>query len=493
MDPIFAGTTTGRAALAGYLKTTLDAVGEGVRARGGPIPAGEPDALARAWAAGFGALLPETGAGPDHALTEIVTRLAEGAADPADPACAAHLHCPPLAVAVAADTAVSALNPSLDSWDQAPAASALEDRLVAALAGLTGYDAGTAGGAVTTGGTESNLMGLLLARDRIVRAITGAEVSRTGIPAELTGKLRILCSSVAHFSVARSAGLLGLGEDAVLPVAVDEADRMRPDALCVELMRVRERGEVPLAVVATAGTTDLGAIDPLGAIAELTYAHRVWFHVDAAYGGGALFSDRLAPLLAGIGRSDSVGLDLHKLGWQPVAAGVFLSRDRAGFRTLDRTVAYLNPADDEAAGYRSRLGLSLRTTRRADAAKIAVTLRAFGRRGLGALVDRCHDLARYAAAEIGADPGLELRAEPTLSTVVFRFLPPAGTDPDQANARLRRALLASGTAVVGRTTMPDRSGRPATYLKLTLLNPTTTQADIDKLLLDIRAEAELSR
>lgn len=76
---------------------------------------------------------------------------------------------------------------------------------------------------------------------------------------------------------------------------------------------------------------------------------------------------------------------------------------------------------------------------------------------------------------------------------MFRFLPPAGTDPDQANARLRRALLASGTAVVGRTTMPDRSGRPATYLKLTLLNPTTTQADIDKLLLDIRAEAELSR
>lgn len=118
--------------------------------------------------------------------------------------------------------------------------------------------------------------------------------------------------------------------------------------------------------------------------------------MDAAYGGGALLSDRLAPLLDGIERADSVSLDWHKLGWQPVAAGVFLARRAETYASLARRAVYLNPQDDEEAGYPSLLGLSLRTTRRADAFKIAVTLRTLGRAGLGALVDTCHELARQA-------------------------------------------------------------------------------------------------
>lgn len=418
--------------------------------------------------------LPAHGIGAHQALAALTEALAHGTADPADPFCAGHLHCPPLAVAVVADAVAAALNPSLDSWDQAPAATALETEVVAALAGLVGFDPAVASGTVTTGGTESNLLGLLLARDR----------SGPGV-----GRHRVLCSDAAHFSVRRSAVLLGLGDDAVVPVATGLDHRIDPGALDAVCRRVAAANDLPTAIVATAGTTDFGAVDPLAACADVAREHGAWLHVDAAYGGGALFSDRLAPLLHGLDRADSVGLDLHKLGWQPVAAGMFLVRDRRLFAPLTQRAKYLNPADDEDAGFPSLLGHSPRTTRRADVFKIAVTLRALGRAGLGALVDRCHELARYAGERIDRDPGpgaLELTAEPVLTTVVFRYVPEPriGESPaarsDTVNAELRRRLLAEGRAVVGRTDIGPGPG--AVRLKLTLLNPHAVEHDVDAVL-----------
>ncbi|MGF1430660.1 pyridoxal phosphate-dependent decarboxylase family protein, partial [Kitasatospora sp. LaBMicrA B282] len=423
-----------------------------------------------------------TDAGALIALTEL---LAHGAADPADPACAAHLHCPPLAVAVAADLAVSALNPSLDSWDQAPAATVLETELLAELAALVGYRPERAAGVLTSGGTESNLLGLMLARDQLLPG----QVELDGV--DPACRPRIFASRAAHFSIQRAAAVLGLGERAVVPVEVDRDQRMDPEALAAALAAARAAGETPLAVVATAGTTDTGAIDPLHRCADLAAEYGAWLHVDAAYGGGALLSDRLAPLLDGLARADSVALDWHKLGWQPVAAGIFLVRRAESYGSLARRAAYLNPADDEAAGYPSLLGRSLRTTRRADAFPIAVTLRTLGRAGLGRLVDRCHALALAAAAGIRQRPELELSGEPLLTSVLFRALPadPAlRADPvavDAFNAELRRRLLAGGRAVLGRTELlPRAPGVTAGLLrlKLTLLNPHTTESELAGLL-----------
>ncbi|PRY02171.1 pyridoxal phosphate-dependent decarboxylase family protein [Allonocardiopsis opalescens] len=468
-------------ALAELVEEALRGLADGRADRGGPAPQGPPGRLAAALLGDLGEPLPEEPQGPG-ALYELTRRYAAGAADPADPHCAAHLHCPPLAVAVAADLAASALNQSLDSWDQAPAATVLEPQVVRALAGLVGFNPAAAGGVVTTGGTESNLTGLMLARDTALRERFGVDAARAGVAAA-PARPRILCGAAAHFSVQRSAALLGLGEDAVLAVPVDEGHRMRPEALRAALDAVAAAGEFTAAVVATAGTTDLGGIDPLPAVADLAAEYGAWLHVDAAYGGGALFSDRLAGLLTGLDRADSVALDLHKLGWQPVAAGVFLTRDAALFEPLARKVAYLNPADDEEAGYPSLLGRSLRTTRRADVFKIAVTLRALGRRGLGALVDGCHELAAHAARRIAAEARLELAAPPVLTSVVFRYRTGAGdAADDRANAALRRRLLAQGRAVVGRTEFGGRI-----WLKLTLLNPDATPADVDALVDQVAA------
>jgi L-2,4-diaminobutyrate decarboxylase len=489
-------------ALGPLVDVVLDALSRGRDARGGPVPAGGPVAVASLLDGSDP--LPESG--DASALALVTYALARGSADPADPLCAGHLHCPPLAVAVAAELAVAALNQSLDSWDQAPAASQIESEVIGALARLAGYGRGSAG-VMTSGGTESNLMGLLLGRDFAVRRSTGADASAVGV---VPGSVRVLCSAAAHFSVQRSAGLLGLGENAVVPVPVDACHRMEVRALAEllggpalhdpglagaglagagladsaqagsALAASALVGRAAAVVVATAGTTDAGAIDPLPEIAALARAHGAWLHVDASYGGGALFSDRLRPVLSGLACADSIALDLHKLGWQPVPAGVFLARSAEAFGPLERRVAYLNPADDEDAGYPSLLGRSLRTTRRADAVKLAVTFRALGRRGLGELVDACHDLARYAAGAIEAHTQLELSSNPVLTTVVFRY-----RGDDEVNARLRRALLKGGKAVVGRTEIAGR-----VHLKLTLLNPYATPADIDALLALVAAAGE---
>ncbi|MEO3777259.1 pyridoxal-dependent decarboxylase [Micromonospora sp. B11E3] len=481
-----AGGSSGPAALEPMIAAALRAMAAGAHRRGGPLPTGDPATVAAGVAAALdGSPLPEHGVGAIEAVTALTGELTAGTADPADPRCAGHLHCPPLAVAVAAEVVAAALNPSLDSWDQGPSATALEPWVIRALAGLVGYGP-EAAGVLTSGGTESNLMGLLLARDAAVEKTSGRSAAVHGLGPAGT-RLRIFCSEVAHFSVRRNAALLGLGEESVVAVAVDGAYRMDPAALDDHLAAAVRDGLIPAAVVATAGTTDFGSIDPLPEVTALARRYGAWSHVDAAYGGGALFSDRLAGLLDGLDRADSVALDLHKLGWQPVAAGVFLAGAAGALRPLARRVAYLNPADDEAAGYPSLLGHSLRTTRRVDALKIAVTLRALGRRGVGRLVDACHDLARHAADRISADGRLELAAPPVLSTVVFRYrADPAHTDT--VNGDLRRRLLRDGAAVIGRTEIDG-----AVWLKLTLLNPHATTADVDALLDAVRAAGDGTR
>ncbi|MFI7497158.1 pyridoxal phosphate-dependent decarboxylase family protein [Streptomyces sp. NPDC049687] len=440
--PPLASGPEGTDALRPLLDTVLDALDAGTRARGGPLPAGGPEAVATRLRDALGEVLPRHG--DPHALPTLVRALAEGAADPAHPHCVAHLHCPPLALATAADLAVSALNPSMDSWDQAPAASELEALVTTAVARL----AGQSDALVTTGGTESNQLALLLARESHGPAI------------------RLVCGANAHHSLPRAAWLLGLPDPLVLPTPTGT---LHPDALADALTTLPG----PVLVAATAGTTDAGVIDPLPDIAALCHTHGARLHVDAAYGGGLLFSDRHRPKLAGLAAADTVTLDLHKLGWQPVAAGLLAVRDPADLTPLHQHTAYLNADDDTEAGLPDLLGRSLRTTRRPDALKIAVTLKTLGRHGLGTLVDQVCDQAQQFAALIHDHPHLELHAPPTISTVLFR---PTGAT-DATVAEIRRRLLTQGHAVLGRARLDDRL-----WLKTTLLNPHTHPHDLAALL-----------
>ncbi|WP_405580299.1 pyridoxal phosphate-dependent decarboxylase family protein [Streptomyces sp. NBC_01190] len=448
--PALAGGRQGVADLRPLVDAALAALAEGARGRGGAVPGGGPEAVAAAVGATLGEALPVDGRGEREALHTLVRMLAQGAVDPAEPNCAAHLHCPPLAVAVAADLAVSALNPSMDSWDQAPAATELEARVTAALAGLVFPDLPAPDALVTTGGTEANQLALLLARER---AAGGPPV-------------QVVCGAATHHSVRRAAWLLGLPHPVVLDTPAGVLD---PAAVAEALDDLPVRA----LVVATAGTTDTGAIDPLPEIAATVARHLAELHVDAAYGGPLLFSRREAARLDGVQSAVSVTLDLHKLGWQPVAAGLLVVPDRGALRPLDHRADYLNAADDTDAGLPDLLGRSLRTTRRPDVLKIAVTLRALGREGMAALVDAVCDHARLLAAKVTAHPGLVLYGQPTISTVLFR--PRDATDDEVAE--VRRRLLFEGRAVLGRASAGGRL-----WLKATLLNPYLRPEDLDALL-----------
>ncbi|WP_329341732.1 aminotransferase class V-fold PLP-dependent enzyme [Streptomyces sp. NBC_01352] len=440
--PSLASGPQGPDALRPLLDTVLDALRDGTHARRGPLPAGGPHAVAARVRDAVGNVLPDQG-DPD-ALRRLVHALAEGAADPAHPHCAAHLHCPPLAVATAADLAASALNPSLDSWDQAPAASELEALVTQALA----QEAGAADALITTGGTESNQLALLLAR----------ETHGPGI--------RLLHGANAHHSLPRAAWLLGLPDPVVVPAPAGTLD---PAALADALSTLPG----PVVVAATAGTTDAGLIDPLPDIAALCHAHHARLHIDAAYGSGLLFSDRHRTKLAGLDAAHTITLDLHKLGWQPIAAGLLAVKHPHDLAALHQHADYLNADDDTEAGLPDLLGRSPRTSRRADALKIAVTLKTLGRTGLGALVDQVCDHARTFAALVDNHPAFELHDRPTISTVLFR---PAGATDDTV-AAVRRHLLTRGRAVLGRARLDGRL-----WLKATLLNPHTRPADLAGLL-----------
>lgn len=444
--PPLASGAEGPDALRPLLDTVLDALADGAHARGGPLPAGGPETVARRIRAAIGDVLPDKG--DPNALYDLVRALAEGAADPAHPHCAAHLHCPPLAVATAADLAAGALNPSLDSWDQAPAASELETLVTRALAAETG----AADALVTTGGTESNQLALLLARE-----------------AHGGGGVRLVCGANAHHSLPRAAWLLGLPEPVIVPAPAGTLDPAALDEALTALSGPRGS----LLVAATAGTTDAGLIDPLPQIAALCATHGARLHIDAAYGGALLLSERHRPKLTGLEHADTVTLDLHKLGWQPIAAGLLTVKNPSDLTTLAHHADYLNAGDDTEAGLPDLLGRSLRTTRRPDILKIAVTLKTLGREGLGALVDQVCAHAHEFARLVQAHPGFELHDPPTISTVLFR--PTEATD--DAVAGIRRKLLHDGRAVLGRAHLDGRL-----WLKVTLLNPHTRPDDLAALL-----------
>jgi L-2,4-diaminobutyrate decarboxylase len=450
----------------------------------GPLPAGGPAAIEAEVRAAFTPVLPPTGLGA-MSLDALIGYLPNHTVRPAHPFTAAHLHCPPDPVAVEADQLVAALNPSQDSWDQSAAASVIESCVIDEYSALAFGARGS--GSVTSGGTESNYLALLLARDAAISRAYAVDPADAGIPAAAAGRLRILTSSVAHFSVARAAIQLGLGERAVVSVPVRADHQVNPPELAQAARWIAADGDTLIAVVATAGTTDAGAIDPLTECAAVAREHRAWFHVDAAYGGGLLLSNVRRSMLAGLELADSASVDLHKFGWQPIPAGLLLTRDPQALAPISRRVAYLTDLDDEAAGYPNLLGRSLRTTRRADAVKILAASRHHGLDGYTGMIESCFAQTAHVAAAIEARPEFELALPTALTTVLFRYRA-AHRDPDLVNAEARRRLLAEGSAVVGRTALPG-GGPGSLRLKLTLLRPETTFAELDALLDLIAAAA----
>jgi len=296
-------------------------------------------------------------------------------------------------VAVAADALVAAYNPQLAAWTHAPAAIEMERRALAALAGALGLPPDTAA-TFTTGGAEANLQGVLCAL-----AARAPAWARAGVAA-LPGPAVLYASEEAHHSLVKIARACGLGEDALRLVAADARLALDPAALARAVAEDRAAGRWPLMVVATAGTTGAGVIDPLEEIAALAAREGLWLHVDAAYGGAAALSPRLRPALAGIGRADSVTWDAHKWLSVPLGAGMFFCRDRAAVaRAFGVATSYMPAAGDPL---QDPFSSSVQWSRRATGVKVLLALAELGLPGWASVVERMADLGEALRARLRA-------------------------------------------------------------------------------------------
>lgn len=376
----------------------------------------------------------------------------------------AHLNCPVDVNAVAAETALAAVNTSVDTYDQSRIATLIERKLIDWTTRKIGFPQGD--GVFTSGGTQSNMQALFLAREAALHGFSGRQRS------ERQSRLVILTSEESHFSVDKSALLLGLADDAVVTVRSDVEGRLDPAALEESLKDALTAGKVPMAISATAGTTDRGMIDPLPDIAKIAERYDIWFHADAAYGGALLLSPTRRDLLSGIERARSVTVDFHKGFFQPVSSSALLLRDPRDFRLGTWHADYLNPEESDEP---NQVDKSLQTTRRFDALKLFATLRGTGADALGQAVDRVVDLAHEVHEVVEKHPDLRLVSGSDLSTVVFRWQPEGVTDvdADALVAPIRSHFQESGSLLVAKTVIANRP-----CLKLTLLNP---GAEVDRI------------
>ncbi|EOX3949018.1 pyridoxal phosphate-dependent class III aminotransferase [Vibrio alginolyticus] len=393
------------------------------------------------------------------------------------PDCIAHLHTPPLMPAIAAEAMIAALNQSMDSWDQASSATYVEQKVVNWLCDK--YELGEkADGIFTSGGTQSNQMGLMLARDWIADKLSAHSIQKLGLP-EYADKLRIVCSKKSHFTVQKSASWMGLGEKAVMTVDANADGTMDVTKLDEVLNQAKAEGLIPFAIVGTAGTTDHGAIDDLDFIADMAAKHDMWMHVDGAYGGALILSSQKARL-KGCERAHSISVDFHKLFYQTISCGALLVNDKSNFKFLLHHADYLNREHDELPNLVDK---SIATTKRFDALKVFMTMQSVGPKALGDMYDHLLEQTLEVAGMIRDNKHFELLAEPSLSTVLFRATHESA-DLDELNKTLRLEALTRGIAVLGETIVDDK-----TALKFTILNPCLTTADFESLLSKINTLA----
>jgi glutamate/tyrosine decarboxylase-like PLP-dependent enzyme len=364
-----------------------------------------------------------------------------------------------------ADLIASALNVDTCWWLGASGPSALELSVVDWLRGWVGYPEGAAG-VLVSGGSAANLTALACARESLM--------------GPMDERAMLYMSDQTHSSLARAARALGFRPDQVRVIPTDEAGRVRPDALRGAIAADESAGRRPLAVIANAGTTATGAVDPFAELAAICSEHGVWLHVDGAYGAFACLTERGRAALAGIEQADSITLDPHKWLYQPIELGALLVRDgrrlRHGFTIAPDYLADVEAGDDRVNF--SDLGLQL--TRSFRALKLWVSVGYFGVAAFRAAIDRCLDLVVHAQRSIEAAPELELITPASLGIVTFRRHP-AGVDDEAAldaiNAALTDAIQSQGDVFVS-TVRPH--GQLA--LRLCVLNHSTSAAEVDRAL-----------
>ena len=358
--------------------------------------------------------------------------------------------------ATAADMLASFLNSSMYTYKVSGVHVLIERAVIARMCAAIGYDDGE--GTFAPGGSISNLVAMLVARNEKDERIRNHGLDGTGYV--------VYTSDQGHYSIIKNAGILGLGRRNVRRVETDGRGRMKPGALRGEIERDQAGGRVPLLINATAGTTVVGAYDPLGDVAEVAEGYGLWLHVDGAWGGTALLSRKTRGLLAGCERADSFTWDAHKMMGVPLIASAALFK-RKGLmgKHFSEEATYLFQSDGDALNPGTG---SIQCARRNDALKVWAAWQYYGDEGYEACVDKLCALAKYAAERVARESVLRLLMPPVIANVCFQVV---GKSSEVACEALdKNSVLKVGYGIF----------RGESYIRLVCVNPEMETADIDR-------------
>lgn len=368
----------------------------------------------------------------------------------------------------AGEVASTLLNPTMATYEIAPILTVIEKRIVNELIELLGFEKGE--GIMVTGGSNANLLSMLCARTDY-----NPSIRQTGFG---HNRFRVYVSAEAHYSFDKAANITGIGTQNLILVPANDKGEMIPEELERIIRADVKEGYVPIMVGATCGTTVLGAFDPLLKIAKICEAYKVWFHVDAAWGGGALFSNSAKHLLKGIQFADSVTFDAHKTLGTPMIASYFLTKHSGILKNTNRGggAEYLFHEYDNSEWDTGTY--SLQCGRRADALKFWLLWRAYGTDGLIQRTEHLLDLAKFATKEVSENPRFKLIHSNYLNVC---FQVHSRRDQENINSytlKVRKALVKEGRAMVNYAQRADGT----IFFRLVFPNHQTTKAHVSELL-----------
>jgi aromatic-L-amino-acid/L-tryptophan decarboxylase len=366
-------------------------------------------------------------------------------------------------VGALAELLTGALNQNVTAWRSAPAAVTIERTVVAWLAdavGCAGYK-----GSLCGGGSAANLMALAMAREaKQPRNETGAR------------PCIIYASEQAHMSIPKAVALLGIGRDNLRLIPVDGDFKMRLDALAADIAADRRAGRRPGAIVATAGTVNTGAIDPLSELADIAQKEDMWLHVDGAYGAIAALAE--PERFTGLERADSLSLDPHKWLYQPIDCGCLLYRDqRTARETFSHSGDYVKVFEQDPVEAFAFFDETMELTRRFRALKLWMSLQYHGRRAFREAIAQDLNHAQLLAELVRSEPELELLAPVSLSAVCFRHR-------TKDNAAILARVIARGRVYISNATIDGRFA-----LRACFVNHRTTNDDVAAIVSEIIAAA----
>jgi L-2,4-diaminobutyrate decarboxylase len=415
-------------------------------------------------------------------LVEDLMSIARASTALVHPRCMGHQVPPPLPGAALAEMVGALLNNGMAVAEMGPAAVPIELAVVEWMA-RTLRLLPTAGGVLTSGGSVGNLTALLAMR-QAMGGYHGYDAWSAG--AHEGPPLAVIVSSDAHYSIARTLHIMGWGDGGAIRATIGETHQLTAGA--VEEALATANGRRVIGIVASAGSTAVGAFDPLHDLADVADKHGLWLHVDAAHGGGAALSRTEREKLAGIERADSVVWDAHKLLMMPaLVTAVLFKADSRSYEAFAQQASYLFAGGDPREKWWDLGTRTLECTKRAMAIELWTALRVHGEDLFEQIVDRQVYLARALADKVAAAPDFELALAPQSNIVCYRYTPASRsstTDLDAVNRELRRKVVEDGRFYIVGTQLPR-----GYFLRSTLMNPLIEPADLDALLVHLRALA----